>query len=158
MLSDTHMPRRAAWLPKKLERAIDGADAIVHLGDFTDPDVADALEGKGRLYAVQGNNDPVEIRGRYPIRQDITINGHHVVLIHGHRGGRNARAAARSIRGADVVLYGHSHIPSVERDGDTILFNPGSPTDRRQAPITSFGILEIGAAIDARIVPVDEMI
>jgi predicted phosphodiesterase len=41
------------------------------------------------------------------------------------------------------------------RAGDTILFNPGSPTRRRFAPYHSYGILNIGNEIDAQIVPVE---
>lgn len=155
VLADTHMPGRARRLPEEVVRAIQGADAIVHLGDFTDVSVADALERMAPMYAVHGNNDREEIRRRYPLRRDLTIDGHYLVLIHGHVGGRSARAAARSIRGADIVLYGHSHLPHLERRDDVLHFNPGSPTDRRQAPFKSFGIIDISETIDARIIPLD---
>jgi putative phosphoesterase len=74
--------------------------------------------------------------------------------IHGDVGGRTAQEAATGQRGVDVVLFGHSHLPQITRRHGTLLFNPGSPTRKRFAPYHSYGILEIGEEIDARIVPV----
>lgn len=153
VLADTHMPRRGRQLPAAVLAAVDAADAVIHLGDFTGVEVADDLERRGTLYAVHGNNDPEEIRRRYPLRRNLTIDGHHITLVHGHSGGRSARAAAESVRGAEIVLYGHSHLPDRSYRGHVLLFNPGSPTDRRQAPLRSFGIIDFGENIDAKIVP-----
>lgn len=152
VLADTHMPRRGRRLAPEVLTAINEADAVIHLGDFTDAEVADDLERRAMLYAVHGNNDPEEIRRRYPARRDIAINGHRLTLMHGHLGGRSARAAAESVRGGEIVLYGHSHLPCHEYRGRVLLFNPGSPTDRRQAPFRSFGIIDIGDDVSARVV------
>lgn len=152
VLADTHMPRRARVLPPGVLAALGHADAVIHLGDFTDARVADDLERRGTLYAVHGNNDPEEIRRRYPARRDITVRGHRITLVHGHLGGRNARAAAESVRGGEIVLYGHSHLPHHQVRGHVLLFNPGSPTDRRQAAFRSFGIIDIGDDVNARLV------
>ena len=46
---------------------------------------------------------------------------------------------------ADVVVYGHSHIPMDLVEDGTHLFNPGSPTDKRRQPRHTAGILEIAA-------------
>jgi hypothetical protein len=46
---------------------------------------------------------------------------------------------------ADAVVFGHSHIPLHERDGDFQIFNPGSPTERRRAPHHSMGVARIAA-------------
>jgi putative phosphoesterase len=58
-------------------------------------------------------------------------------------------------RDADVVLYGHSHMPMLSGHDSMLLLNPGSPTQKRFAPYRSYGILEIGETIEARIVPVE---
>lgn len=153
VLADTHMPARGRDLPEAVVHAIDRADMVVHLGDFTDTALADELERRATLIAVHGNNDAEELRRRYPARRDLVLNGRRIALIHGHVGGRSARQAARSVRGADIVLYGHSHIPSQECFGNALLFNPGSPTDRRQAPFRAFGVIDIDEAVTAKIVP-----
>jgi predicted phosphodiesterase len=58
---------------------------------------------------------------------------------------------------ADLVVFGHSHIPLDARDGRFRIFNPGSPTDRRSQPHGTFGVLEIqsGSLLDVRLVEVD---
>jgi predicted phosphodiesterase len=75
------------------------------------------------------------------------------VLVHGDVGGRTALTAARSVDGGDAVLFGHSHRPYCSVEGGRLLFNPGSPTDRRFGPYRSYGWLEIGERIRPRIVP-----
>ncbi len=154
VLADTHLPR-GHDLPRPLEREIDGADLVVHLGDFTGIDLADALEKTGKLVAVHGNNDVLAIRHRYPDRREITVEGRTIRCIHGDTGGRTAAAAAAAERGANIVLYGHSHMPGVLDDNGTLLFNPGSATQKRFAPYRSFGILSIGEEVDAQVVPVE---
>ena len=44
----------------------------------------------------------------------------------------------------DLIVFGHSHRPLRKRDGDVLLFNPGSPTDRRTEPRFSYGRLALG--------------
>lgn len=41
--------------------------------------------------------------------------------------------------GVNIVLYGHSHIPFRSRRDGVLLFNPGSPTDKRFNPAYSYG-------------------
>jgi hypothetical protein len=49
---------------------------------------------------------------------------------------------------ADVVVFGHSHIPWNEGGIDgQLLFNPGSPTERRRQPQCTYGILELEAGV-----------
>ena len=62
----------------------------------------------------------------------------------GPRAGREARLSAR-FRGCDAVVYGHTHVPQVERVGEVWILNPGSPTERRSAPRHSLLLLEIDA-------------
>jgi uncharacterized protein len=154
VLADTHLSR-GRDLPSPLWNDIRAADLVIHLGDFTSSDLADALEATGKLVAIHGNNDPDEIRRRYPARKDIVVEGVRIRAIHGDIGGRTADEAAAAQRGPEVVLYGHSHLPRIRHRDDTLLFNPGSPTRRRFAPYHSYGILEIGEGVDARIVPIE---
>jgi len=52
--------------------------------------------------------------------------------------------------GCDAVVYGHTHVPQVDRHEGVWILNPGSPTERRRAPARSLIVLEIG---DGRIEP-----
>jgi len=56
--------------------------------------------------------------------------------------GRVARLRRR-FPSASAVVFGHSHLPLHEVEGDFQIFNPGSPTERRRAPRASMGLLEL---------------
>jgi hypothetical protein len=52
-----------------------------------------------------------------------------------------------------VVVFGHSHIPVVDDDGDLLMLNPGSPTDRRRMPTFTLATLDLeDGAVAARLV------
>lgn len=153
VLADTHVTR-GHELPGSLWDEIHAADAVVHLGDFTGNDMADALEATGKLIAVHGNNDLSEIVERLPASRNVVIEGKRIRCIHGDVGGRTALEVAAAQREVDIVLYGHSHSPRITWREGIMLFNPGSPTRKRFAPYHSYGILDIGEEVDARIVPI----
>jgi putative phosphoesterase len=74
----------------------------------------------------------------------------------GARAGRERRMR-KLFPDADVVVFGHSHIPWNDQGVDgQLLFNPGSPTQRRRQPVATYGILELAAGTVTRhdIVPV----
>ena len=58
---------------------------------------------------------------------------HH--LIHGDDGARSTTPALPQLAALkpDLVVFGHSHMPLYERQGNVVLFNPGSPVDPRRA-------------------------
>jgi predicted phosphodiesterase len=78
-------------------------------------------------------------------------------MIHdtGPRPGRAARLR-RWFPSAQLVVFGHSHIPWDETVDGQRAFNPGSPTDKRRQPRGTMGELVItgGRLVEARIVPV----
>lgn len=154
VLADTHIPGRAATLPGIVLDELTRADAVIHLGDFTDLPTVRTLQAYAPLHAVHGNNDSAEIQSHFPERARILIDGRSLLLMHGHTGGRTALAAAQTAESADAVLFGHSHRAFSEWVDGRLLFNPGSATDRRWGPYRSFGLLRIGATIDAEIVPI----
>ena len=56
------------------------------------------------------------------------------------------RGGKRRLPDADVVVFGHSHIPWNEEGIDgQVLFNPGSPTERRRQPRCTYGVIDISA-------------
>jgi predicted phosphodiesterase len=65
-------------------------------------------------------------------------------MIHdaGPKEGRLARLR-RMFPAADMVVFGHSHIPLQAVEGNFRIFNPGSPTDKRRQPYRTLGLLEI---------------
>jgi putative phosphoesterase len=146
LISDTHIfPSGQRTIPDQVFAlfARAGVNRIVHLGDVATQFVLDRLEEIAPVYAVRGNNDNGAFGDSLPERIEFTAGTRAIRAIHGH-GGRSARSVAAEIApGADCVLYGHSHIPMIERSGDSVLVNPGSPSDRRWHPHFGVGFLEI---------------
>jgi hypothetical protein len=152
LVSDTHFPRFGRALPRALEDGLRAArvSRILHMGDFTDPLGIGLLEAIAPLEAVAGNNDPEEIWTRFGRQKVVTIGGVRIGLVHGDAGRGNAHdnaIAAFAGQPVDVILYGHSHRPRVERRGAQLIANPGSPTDRRMMPTFSYGILTITGGV-----------
>jgi putative phosphoesterase len=139
--SDTHVPKRARDLPPALWSAIDAADVVVHAGDWVDIALLDEFEARSRrLVAVRGNNDHGPFRARLPEVATTKIEGLRFAVVHetGDAKGRELRCAAR-FPDADVLVFGHSHIPwDTTAPTGLRLLNPGSPTDRRRQPHGTF--------------------
>jgi putative phosphoesterase len=150
VVSDTHLPRFGRALPRALVEGITraGVDLIVHCGDFTGPEVPALFEALGPFDAVAGNNDGPELVARFGRRKVVDAGGARLGLVHGDLGAGSTTplraAAAFGADEVDAVLFGHSHIPLVERLADgRWLVNPGSPTDRRRQPRYSWALVEI---------------
>jgi uncharacterized protein len=94
--------------------------------------------------AVYGNMDEPAIREALPKERVVEIAGRRIGMVHipGPRLGREARLAAR-FPDVDAVVYGHTHVPQVERFQHLWVLNPGSPTERRTAPVHSMLLLTI---------------
>jgi putative phosphoesterase len=146
LLADTHLPRRAKALPAEVWSAVDAADLVLHAGDWVTTDLLDALEARAEVLGCWGNNDGPELRSRLPEVARRTIEGVRVAVVHetGDAKGREVRMDA--LHDADVLVFGHSHIPwdTVTPDGMRLL-NPGSPTDRRRQPHCTYMTLDLPA-------------
>jgi putative phosphoesterase len=140
-MADTHVPKRARDLPAELWAAVDAADVVVHAGDWVDVPLLDALEARARrLIACYGNNDGPALRRRLPEIGRADLAGVQLAVIHetGPATGREQRCAAK-FPDADVLVFGHSHIPwDTTADTGLRLLNPGSPTDRRSQPHATY--------------------
>jgi putative phosphoesterase len=140
--SDTHVPQRARELPAELWAAVDAADVVVHAGDWVGVALLDAFEARAsRLVGVHGNNDGPDLRARLPEVALAEVGGVRLAVVHetGSKGGRELRCDARFGGLADVLVFGHSHIPwDTTTPGGLRLLNPGSPTDRRRQPYATY--------------------
>ncbi|HEX8051219.1 MAG TPA: metallophosphoesterase family protein [Solirubrobacterales bacterium] len=143
VIADTHMPKGRRTLPAECVERIRGADALIHVGDFSAASVLEELEELCPVViAVHGNVDDAELRRRLPESLEVEVGGRTVALLHdsGPSRGRLARMRAR-FPGAAAVVFGHSHLPLHEQEDGFQIFNPGSPTERRRAPRPSMGLL-----------------
>ncbi len=145
VISDTHLPRGARRLPEACIERIAAADLLLHAGDFSTLEVLRELEAIGPpVMGVQGNVDSAELRRLLPKERVVEAEGARIAMVHdaGPSAGRLARMRARFGDRADVVVFGHSHMPLHDQadDGFQIL-NPGSPTERRRAPRHTMGLI-----------------
>lgn len=145
VLSDTHIRRGSTRrLPDGAYAALDRAEVILHAGDVLIAELLDELRGFAPVHAVLGNNDH-ELVGQLPESIVVDVDGVEVAMIHdsGPRAGRAGRMRRR-FPSAAVVVFGHSHLPCNELGVDgQLLFNPGSPTERRMAPTRTIGVLDL---------------
>lgn len=138
LLADTHVPRRARDLPPPVWEAVAAADVVVHAGDWVDVPLLDTLEERARrLVGVAGNNDGPELHARLGEVATAELDDVRLAVVHetGSAAGRERRCDERFADVADVLVFGHSHIPwDSTTPAGLRLLNPGSPTDRRRQP------------------------
>ena len=155
LVSDTHVPKRARTLPEQVWAAVAEADVVFHAGDWVTGELLDEFERRSRrLIGVWGNNDGGDVRQRLPETASVTLDGVRFSMIHetGPAKGREDRCEAL-FPDADVVVFGHSHIPWDTTSGCGLrLLNPGSPTDRRRQPVCTYMTAAVG---DGRLLDVE---
>ncbi|HSO97558.1 MAG TPA: metallophosphoesterase family protein, partial [Solirubrobacteraceae bacterium] len=131
-------------LPPTCVERLRRADLIIHAGDLTTLDVLAELESLGEVAAIRGNVDDAAVRARLPATRIVAAGGVRIAIIHdaGPRIGRLERMRRRFPH-TDAVVFGHSHLPLHETAGGFQIFNPGSPTERRRAPVHTMGLARI---------------
>jgi putative phosphoesterase len=154
VLADTHLPRGKRRLPDACLSRCEAADLIVHAGDVVERSVLEELARLAPVEAVYGNMDEPPLRESLPQRREFEVDGARIGLVHipGPRPGREARLA-RWFPGCDAVVYGHTHVPQVERHDGVWILNPGSASDRRKAPEHTMIELTVdGSAVEPKLI------
>lgn len=143
VLSDTHSYLDNARAV--LHRIGSQMDLVFHLGDHD----ADALELQKEFpglpfHYVKGNNDYLMDS---PSKKMVRVGGKAILLTHGHK--QRVHWNPDTIcywaeeQGADMVLFGHTHMPFWDESGRVAMFNPGSISLPRGGGLPTFGILTI---------------
>jgi len=144
LISDTHGLLR----PEMLD-FLRGADRIVHAGDIGNSTILDALAELAPLTAVRGNNDRGAWAEALKETEIVQAGQAKVCVIHEISRFRLDPPKA----GLQVVVYGHSHKPVVDRRDGVLYVNPGSAGPRRfSLPIAAGELLIDGDTVTARIV------
>lgn len=156
VISDTHIPTRAIELPKILKEVFEDVDLIIHAGDLVTEEVIFSLRELAPVEAVAGNMDPPYFQRILGRKKVLEVKGFRLGLFHGHGTSFETQEKALSLfPGCDCVIYGHSHSPTQEMVGETLFFNPGSPTDKRYEEKYSLGLLRIHKKIEGEIIYFD---
>lgn len=139
ILSDTH--GNYAQALRSLDHS--GAfDCVIHLGDTTDDAEIIELALERELFIVSGNCDP---GGNYPRSMTLELAGKRFFICHGDRfhvkSGLTGLYQKALQAGADIVLYGHTHIPLIKEINGIQFINPGAMKLSSKNP--TMGILHI---------------
>ena len=144
VLSDTHL-REGKSLPRFVWEHLTQIDMIIHAGDVTHMGLLEELACIAPVRAVRGNCDGWDLS--LPDRDIIECEAWRIGLVHGNAGKGNStpERAYTEFRDLSVnlIVFGHSHTPFMEWRNGILMFNPGSPTDKRRELQYSFGLLEI---------------
>jgi uncharacterized protein len=143
VVSDTHCPEFADRLPDRLFEVLHGVELVLHAGDVTGRETIQALERIAPVEAVAGDHDAAL---GLPATRVLTVEGRKIVLVHGNRSRwveepetflwtvslgfyhpheRLPAELRRRFPDADVIVFGHTHRPLVDRTGGRLVFNPG---------------------------------
>src|SRR6266851_4303670 len=117
VISDTHGLLR----PEAID-ALRGSDLIIHAGDVGNPAVIDRLRAVAATFVVRGNIDKADWAASLPMTELVEVGSLVFFVLHEISQLDLDPAAA----GFAAVVFGHSHMPSIETRQGVLFLNPGS--------------------------------
>ncbi len=139
LISDTHGQVRA-----DVHRALAGVAFILHAGDVCGDEVLMELDLIAPTIAVRGNCDDPDLP-RLARQIERVERGVRIHVSHGHELGAPTVDRLLAAYDADVIVYGHTHLPLIARANDRLVVNPGAAGPRRFDIVPSVARLTIGA-------------
>lgn len=138
VISDTH-----GLLRPQVHDVFAGVERILHAGDVGGYDVLLELATIAPVEGVIGNTDGWELRGILPEERILAIEGRTIVVAHGHLlGAPTPLLLRRAWPRADIIVYGHTHVPQIDREGP-LTINPGAAGPARFKLKPSVAILTL---------------
>jgi len=131
VISDTHIPARAKKIPEKVFEVFKGVNLIIHAGDLTQISVLHDLKRAAPVVAAYGNMDKAEVRAKLPEINSVEVYDWKIGVIHdpGALWGTRRMKRVAEENDFDVLVFGHTHRPSIKREEGILFVNPGSPTN-----------------------------
>ncbi len=152
VVSDTH-----GYLNPRVPELLQGVDHILHAGDIGDGGIIEALAEIAPVTVVRGNNDRTGPESLYPEEVSLTLEGLSFYLTHivkVPKGPDHSSMQPYLDTGANIVVYGHSHIAFQQELGNILFFNPGAAGKRRFKVVPSIGFLELAdGQVVGKIIP-----
>jgi uncharacterized protein len=157
VIADTHV-NRLEELPHTVLETLARVDIILHLGDFTSPQLLDDLKGFGNFYGVWGNHDRLPEMRRCLKRMEILeVGGKRLGIIHGlfYPVGLQRRLKVWfKHHQIDILLFGHNHAVTRKILNGILFFNPGTLTGKFPATHGSFGLLTLNGTVTSQVIPI----
>ena len=129
-------------------------EMVFHCGDCgRDVSEPQAIYPTRIFEAVRGNCDT---QGAYPLQKNMQLAGKNILITHGHMYGVKYGLTSLIAKGIqeklDILVFGHTHIPCIERTDGLLLVNPGSISRPKSLSKPTYAVLELSASgIDASI-------
>ena len=153
VVSDTH-----GYLNPKVLELLAGVEHILHAGDIGDAGIIEELARIAPVTTVRGNNDRTGPESLFPEEVTVELDGWNFFLTHVvkvPKGPDDPSIETYKQAGADVVVFGHSHIALQRQIGTVLFFNPGAAGKRRFKVVPSVGILELKVGrVEGTIIPI----
>ena len=131
LISDTHVPKKALNVPRRVFEVFQNVDFIIHAGDLVELSVVDELEQVAPVLAVHGNLDSIEVNDALPVLNSLKVFGWKIGVMHDPEvsNGSDKMVRIAEENGFNVFVYGHTHSPRIKWESGILYINPGSPTD-----------------------------
>jgi hypothetical protein len=155
VLSDTHVPRMARDIPKKVYEEAGKCDLILHAGDFTEVLLYKKLQKINKIVAVCGNMDSKELSMLLKPKEIVEVKGFRIGLTHGWGSPEGLVERVYEDFSKDKVnciVFGHSHHAFNDVYKKVSFLNPGSTTDKIFAKFNSYGIITISGKLETELV------
>lgn len=131
VISDTH-----GLLRPEVEHILQTCDMVIHAGDFDNQMIFHKLNISRPLYTVRGNNDG-SWADQLPLIRKFTLNGVRFLMVH------DRSDLPGDLGDAQIVIFGHSHMPYCRKQDGRLWLNPGSCGYRRFALPLSLNVLTL---------------
>ncbi|PWK15839.1 metallophosphoesterase family protein [Tumebacillus permanentifrigoris] len=145
VISDTHGRTDRV---QQVVRQVGRYDVMMHAGDHA----GDVLDHYPRAVAVCGNcDDPASAA----TEQELDLLGLKALLVHGHT--LNVKTTALPLyyraaeRNAQLVVFGHTHTPTLSVEDDRVLLNPGSLSYPRGYTVCTYCVLDLTRTAEGRV-------
>lgn len=153
VISDTHGHVDLAQAGVRMLQSLE-VEQVLHCGDIGTPDVVRQFR-QWPTHFVFGNCDydkatlrqAIEAAGQTCCEEfgDLTIAGVRIALLHSHDHRKFREVCAAGLYG--LVCYGHSHVAAIDRNGDTLVLNPGAVYRANPHSVAVVELPEIEATI-----------
>lgn len=141
IMSDSHGEYESV---KRAVNTMRNVDLILHGGDNYNDAEKLRKEINVEIIGVKGNTDFLI---HEPSEKIIEIHKRKIFLTHGHKydvkSDLNRLYYRASELNADIVVFGHSHIPIYLEESNIVFINPGSTSRPRGGSRPSIAILEL---------------
>lgn len=145
IISDTHLKNNVHKLDN-LFLKIKNIDLLIHAGDFNGGMTLKYLRDNFNFIGVWGNTDDDEIKSLLQEKLVVQIGVYRIGVCHGHGKGKTTMERAYNCfrnDTVDIIIFGHSHQPSVSTKHKVLMLNPGSFTSKRRERWFSYILLTI---------------